>query len=58
MGRRSIQHLCSAGKVISAAYTEAAQFQSGKADISIRLVQVTAQWQFLLFKVNSPVMLQ
>jgi hypothetical protein len=57
-GQATIAYTNSSGKVISAAYKEAAQFQNGKAEISIRLVQVAGQWQFLLFNVNSPVMLQ
>ena len=57
-GQATMAYTNSTGKVVSAAYTETAQFQNGKADISIRLIQVGGQWQVLLFNVNSPLMLQ
>ncbi len=46
------------GKVISAAYSESGEFENGRADFSIRLIQVDGQWRFLSFYVNSPIMLQ
>lgn len=46
------------GKVITAAYTESAEFENGHADFTIRLIQIDGQWRFLTFYVNSPIMLQ
>ena len=46
------------GKVISASYTEAGEFENGHADFNIRLIQIDGQWRFLGFYVNSPIMLQ
>jgi predicted PurR-regulated permease PerM len=57
-GDSLIAYTNGAGKVITAAYTETAKFDNGNADIRVRLIQVDGQWQFLLFNVNSPLMLQ
>lgn len=46
------------GKVISATYTEHGEFENGRADLNIRLIQIDGQWRFLSFFVNSPIMLQ
>lgn len=42
------------GKVITAAYFARATFENGSAQISVRLIQTSGSWQFLLFNVNSP----
>lgn len=46
------------GKVITASYLAKAKFQNGEAQIAIRLIQLSGQWQLLLFNVNSPLFLQ
>nr|WP_063572517.1 hypothetical protein [Luteibacter rhizovicinus] len=46
------------GKVISASYTETGEFENGRADFNIRLIQIDGEWRFLGFHVNSPIMLQ
>lgn len=46
------------GKVVSASYTETGEFENGRADFNIRLIQIDGQWRFLGFYVNSPIMLQ
>ncbi len=46
------------GKVITASYTATGKFEHGDANISMRLVQNSDQWQFLLLNVTSPLLLQ
>ncbi|WP_266172013.1 hypothetical protein [Dyella subtropica] len=46
------------GKVISATYRETAEFQNGKADLIINLIQEDGQWRLLGFSVNSPILPQ
>ena len=46
------------GKTTTASYTAAATFENGEARLTIRLIQHSGQWQFLLFNVNSPLFLQ
>jgi hypothetical protein len=46
------------GKTTTASYTAAAKFENGEARLTIRLIQNSGQWQFLLFYVNSPIFLQ
>ena len=46
------------GKVITAPYAATAKFEKGEAHITIRLIQLSGQWQFLLLNVNSPLFLQ
>jgi hypothetical protein len=46
------------GKTITAAYTATAAFENGEARITTRLVQKSGHWQFVLFYVNSPILLQ
>ena len=46
------------GKVITASYLAKAKFKNGEAQIAIRLIQLSGQWQILLFNVNSPLFLQ
>jgi hypothetical protein len=57
-GESLVSYTTGEGKVITAAYTETAKFDNGDADIMVRLIQADGQWQFLLFNLNSPVMLQ
>jgi hypothetical protein len=57
-GESLVAYTAGTGKVITAAYRETARFENGNADISVRLIQTDGQWQFLLFNVNSPLMLQ
>jgi hypothetical protein len=42
------------GKVITAAYISDAIFENGDAHISVRLIQTSGSWKFLMFNVNSP----
>lgn len=57
-GEASVFYTPRNGKAISASYVASAKFEHGEAQISVRLIQVSGQWQFLLFHVNSPLFLQ
>ena len=46
------------GKATTASYVATAKYENGEAKISIRLVQLSGQWQFIYFYVNSPLFLQ
>lgn len=57
-GQATVAMNIGASNVISATYTETAEFENGHADLKLRLVQVRGQWRFLDFYVNSPMLLQ
>ena len=57
-GASSIFYTTQNGKVVSAAYVAKAKFEHGEADVSVKLIQLSGQWQFLSFYVNSPIFLQ
>ena len=46
------------GKVTTASYGATAKFENGEGHITVRLIQSSGQWQFLLFHVDSPLFLQ
>jgi hypothetical protein len=57
-GDSNVSYTTHNGKVTTASYTATAKFENGEAQIAIRLIQLSDQWQFLLFNVNSPLFLQ
>jgi len=46
------------GKVTTTSYIASAKFENGEARITVRLIQLSGQWQLLLFFVDSPLFLQ
>ena len=48
----------SKGKAITASCVGTATYENGEAKISVRLIQLFGQWQFLYFHVESPIFLQ
>lgn len=42
------------GKVVTASYVAAAEFEHGPAQIAVRLIRHGGQWQLLYFNVRSP----
>jgi len=46
------------GKSVTAGYAADATFEKGEAHFDVRLIQTDGQWQFLMFKVNSPIFFQ
>lgn len=46
------------GKVITANYTAEATFEQGNAHFMLHLIQRDGQWQYLGFRVDSPIFLQ
>lgn len=52
-GQARINITPTTGKVISAVYLGKANFESGSADINIRLVKHGERWQLLSFHINS-----
>ena len=57
-GDSNVSYTTQDGKVTTASYVATAKFGNGEARIVIRLIQLSGQWQFLLFNVNSPLFLQ
>lgn len=57
-GDSNVAYTTQNGKVITASYVANAKFKNGKGHITVRLIQLSGQWQFLLFNVNSPLFLQ
>ena len=57
-GDSNVSYTTNDGKIITAAYVATAHFENGEARTSVRLIQSSGQWQFLLFNVNSPLFLQ
>lgn len=53
-GDSNVSYTNRAGEVITAAYIADTTFENGGAQISVRLIQTSGSWQFLLFNVNSP----
>ena len=56
-GDANISYTTQEGKVVTAAYQAHAKFENGEGRVSIRLVQVSGQWQLLLININSPLFL-
>lgn len=50
----TVQH----GKVVTAAYVANADFDRGRAQFTIRVLQSKGQWEILQFYVSSPVLLE
>lgn len=57
-GDSNVSYTTGSGKVVTAAYTGKAEFENGKARITVRLIQHAGQWQLLFFNVNSPLFLR
>ena len=57
-GDTLIRYDAEEGKTITATYAANGRFQNGEADISIRLILLSGQWQFLAFSLYSPLFLQ
>ena len=57
-GDSNVSYTTQNGKVTTASYVASAKFVNGEGRITIRLIQLSGQWQFLLFNVNSPIFLQ
>ncbi len=57
-GDSNVSYTTDNGKVITASYMATGKFEHGEAKISMRLIQISGQWQFLLLNVNSPLFLQ
>ena len=53
-GDANISYTNKDGKLITAFYIANATFENGSAQITVRLIQVSGQWKFLMFQVNSP----
>jgi hypothetical protein len=53
-GDSNVSYTNKEGKVTTASYVADATFEKGNAHISVRLIQTSGSWQFLLFNVNSP----
>jgi len=57
-GQANVFYTSKDGKVVGAAYVSKAKFQNGEAEISVRLIQNSGQWQLLYFYINSPLFLK
>ena len=57
-GSSNMSYTTNQGQLVTANYTASAKFENGDAQIGVRLVQISAQWQLLLFEVNSPLFLK
>lgn len=57
-GDSHVSYTTQDGKVTTASYIATAKFENGEGRISVRLIQLSGQWQFLLFNVNSPLFFQ
>ena len=57
-GDSNVSYTTQNGKVTTASYVANAKFENGEGYITVRLIQLSGQWQFLLFNVNSPIFLQ
>ena len=57
-GASNVSYTTQNGKVTTASYVASAKFVNGEGHITVRLIQLSGQWQFLLFNVNSPMFLQ
>ena len=57
-GDSNVSYTSRNGKVTTASYIATAKFENGEARITVRLIQLSGQWQFLLFLVDSPLFFQ
>jgi hypothetical protein len=57
-GDSNVSYTTQNGKMTTDSYVAAAKFENGEARITIRLIQISGQWQILLFHVDSPLFLQ
>jgi hypothetical protein len=57
-GDSNVSYTTQDGKVTTASYIATAKFENGDGRIAVRLIQLSGQWQLLLFHVNSPLFLQ
>ena len=57
-GDANVSYTTQYGKVTTASYVANAKFENGEGRISVRLIQLSGQWQFLFFNINSPLFLQ
>ncbi|WP_283745359.1 hypothetical protein [Sideroxydans sp. CL21] len=57
-GDSNVSYTTQHGKAVTASYSATAKYENGEAQISIRLIQLAGQWQFLYFYVNSPLFLK
>jgi len=53
-GDSHIHYTIKDGKVITASYVATAKFENGEADIIVRLIRISGQWQLLYFDVDLP----
>jgi hypothetical protein len=52
-GDSNVSYTNKDGKIVTASYIADATFENGNAQISVRLIQASGTWHFLLFNVNS-----
>ena len=57
-GESNVSYTTQDGKVTTASYVGTARFENGEGRITVRLIQLSGQWQFLLFHIDSPIFLQ
>jgi hypothetical protein len=57
-GNSRVFYSATGDKTITATYTSKAKFKNGDAVITVNLILISGQWQFLLFNVNSPLLIQ
>jgi hypothetical protein len=57
-GDSNVSYTTRDGKVTTASYVANAKFENGEGHITVRLIQSSGQWQFLVFHVDSPLFLQ
>ena len=57
-GDSNISYTTQNGKVVTASYIGKGIFENGEAQISIRLILSSGQWQIMLININSPIFLQ
>ena len=57
-GDSNVSYTTQNGKITTAQYVGHAQFEHGEGEITIRLIQLSGQWQFVLFHVDSPLFLR
>jgi hypothetical protein len=53
-GDSNVSYTNKDGKVTTASYIADATFENGNARVTVRLIQTSGSWQFLLLNVNSP----
>ncbi len=57
-GDSSVSYTTRDGKTVTASYVANARFEKGSARITVRIIQLSGNWQFLFFNVSSPLFLQ